>query len=183
MGRIVGRGNREMAEIVISGGNAILRDMYIHRQNNEFVVFRVCEPQEAIDTWFYCLAGGRPNFDLKKMTPSESEVVQQVGNNEGIKRVGPDPRLARLQKLGLANNTSHERSNTRNVVEFSEVPALQFGSNYVKVGVNKDFRRKGSNLLSEGGGGWVLQVGTPLAWVEMDETLTRSVCPTRKFVL
>lgn len=175
MGTILGRGNVEMMEKIRTRGGHLLRAMWGARDEKTIVAYRVCSPQEAIDTWFYCLAGGK-YVDLVRPQPTEQQAIEQVGNNEGVSRGGkPDPRLLVLEKMGIKPAPPKPRK----VVEFSWRPALQFGHNFVRVGLNQDFCVKGSGLSFEGGGGLVVQIGTPLSWVEIDEALQAEAFPTR----
>ncbi|WP_296953039.1 hypothetical protein [uncultured Massilia sp.] len=148
---------------------------------NETVLtrYRVCNLQEAINTWMYCLAGGR-HVALTRDKPTEMQAVQQVGNNEGMPgtRSGPDPRIAKLLSMGIQIATPPPRP----VVEYSLEPAAQFlnGQNTViTVGINSAFCVAGSGLSFEGGGGTVVQIGTPLSWVDVDPRLLETAFPDR----
>ncbi len=92
------RGNKEMTSYILGKGGQKIRSMWERRDANPVVRFRVCSPREAINTWFYCLAGGQFR-ELTSDTPSDGAKVNQVGNSEGIHRTGQDPRLAMLMSL------------------------------------------------------------------------------------
>jgi hypothetical protein len=135
--------------------------------------------REAINTWFYCLAGGLYR-NLTSDRPIESVAVDQVGNNEGIHRTGLDPRLAVLANLtGVKVNLEAPK---REVVEYSLTAAMQFANNestIIKVTFNSEFSVPGSGLSFEGGGGTLLQVGTPLSLVEIKPGLHQLAFPDK----
>lgn len=169
---MIGMGNHEMIGHISRQGGTIA-SMWANRQTNTIQLYRVCSAQEAVNTWFYCLAGGQYRH-LTRTAPSEDQAVEQVGNNEGMPSSGgKDPRLAMLAKLGIKPSTPPPRA----VVEYSLRPADQFFGVTIRIMVNKDFLAKGSNLSFEGGGGWIAQIGTPLAMVQIPDDLVGTVHP------
>jgi hypothetical protein len=160
-----------MTQKILNGGGMV-KTMWEQRGFETMELYRVCEDIEAVNTWFYCLAGGayRP---LVNPRASEDRTVGQVANSEGMPRKPgePDPRLALLIQLGLKPAAPRERD----VVEYSVTPANQFSGSQIKVLVNKNYLTKGTNLGYEGGGGYVAQIGTPLAIVTLmdDKVLER----------
>jgi hypothetical protein len=173
------RGNKEMTSYILGKGGQKIRSMWERRDANPVVRFRVCSPREAINTWFYCLAGGQFR-ELTSDTPSDGAKVNQVGNSEGIHRTGQDPRLAMLMSLqGVKVQLAPPK---REVVEYSLVPAMQFANNdstVIKVQFNSAFSVEGSGLRFEGGGGTILQIGTPLSLVEIMPGLHQLASPDK----
>ena len=146
-----------------------VNQMYLDRDKSLRTLCRVCSIEEAAATYAYCVAGGQYQR-LTTRRPSEQQAVNQVGNNEGILRTGIDPRMALLLKLQKKTGVNVNLTSTvRTVVEFSEHPAIQFQGTVIKVQVNSSFCTAGSRLSFEGGGGWLLQIGTPLHSVQLDD--------------
>ena len=175
------RGNQEMTTYILRDGGLHIRSMWARRDANPVVRVRVCPVREAINTWFYCLAGGQFR-DLTSDRPTESVAVDQVGNNEGIHRIGIDPRLAVLAKLKLSGVNVKMEAPTREVVEYSLTAAKQFANNestIIRVQFNSEFSVAGSGLSFEGGGGTLLQIGTPLSLVEIMPGLQQLAFPDK----
>ncbi|HSU15657.1 hypothetical protein [Longimicrobium sp.] len=166
MGKVLSRGNVEMMQQIARGGG-LTAAMWEHRDEDQIHLYRVCGETECFNTWMYCLAGGEYKA-LAQMVAPESVAVDQVGNNEGMpgRKGGVDPRLEMLAKLGITPSAPKKE---RLVVEYSWMPAKQFSGNLLSVGVNRKYAVKGSGLSFEGGGGVILQIGTPLSWVETEE--------------
>jgi hypothetical protein len=175
------RGNEEMISYILRGGGLHIRSMWARRDSNPVVLFRVCSAREAINTWFYCLAGGQYR-DLTSDGPAENKAIDQVANNEGIHRTGTDPRLAVLAQLKLGGMNVRMEAPKREVVEYSLTPATQFAnkdSTIIKVRFNSAFSVPGSGLSFEGGGGTLLQIGTPLSLVEILPGLQQLAFPDK----
>jgi hypothetical protein len=147
-------------------GGETLRQMINVRGERLIQLYRVCTLNEAMATYAYCVAGGRFR-KLTSMKATEAVTVNQVGNNEGIRRDGVDPRLAVLQGLAKKGEKVSLTAPAREVVEFSAKEATQFNNCAILVQVNGNFLTKGSNLVFEGGGGFVMQIGTPLFSVKL----------------
>jgi hypothetical protein len=175
------RGNEEMTSYILREGGLHIRSMWVRRDANPVVRVRICSVQEAINTWFYCLAGGQFR-NLTSDRPTESVAVDQVGNNEGIHRTGVDPRLAVLAKLKLEGINVRMEAPRREVVEYSLTAAKQFAnreSTIIKVQFNSEFSVAGSGLSFEGGGGTLLQIGTPLSVVAITPELQQLAFPDK----
>lgn len=166
MPNLTARGNTEMTNYINNRGG-LVRQMWAHRDENLVVLYRVCSQPELFETWMYCLAGGKYR-DLTAIAPTEEAAVEQVGNNEGMPgaRGRVDNRLAVLAQLKLQGVSVSLKAPTREVVEYSHRPAAQFSGGLLKVWINKTYTVPGSGLEFEGGGGVVVQIGTPLAQVE-----------------
>jgi hypothetical protein len=166
---MISRGTKEMMEHIADQGG-LVKDMWDHRDENLIELYRVCSEREAFNTWINCLAGGEYR-SLTQITAPESVAVNQVGNNEGMPgRGGVDSRLAVLAKLQKEGQKVVMTTAPREVVEYSHRPARQFSGALIKIAVNKLYTVKGSGLSFEGGGGVILQIGTPLSWVETDQS-------------
>lgn len=171
---IIGRGNVEMINRIQTTAGPTLRGMWDTRENNLVKLMRVCTQGEAINTWFYCLAGGGYR-DLAQEKAPELVAVNQVANSESmVNQSSVDERMAKLQailaqKSGAAAQVQIQGLAARDVVEYSSKKiGIGLAGKLVTVAVNQAFRVKGSNLSNEGDA-WILQIGTPLAWVEIDQ--------------
>lgn len=170
MPNLTARGNTEMTNYINQRGG-LVRQMWAHRDENLVVLYRICSQPELFETWMYCLAGGKYR-DLTAMAPTEEAAVQQVANNEGMPgaRGRVDNRYAMLAKLKSQGASVSLKAPTREVVEYSHRPATQFTGGLLKVWINKAYTVLGSGLEFEGGGGVVVQIGTPLSAVETDQS-------------
>lgn len=174
MAPILGRGNVEMTRLITNRGGH-MAEMWENRNNNLVTLYRVCQPPEAVNTWFYCLAGGEYH-NLDSNRASEEDTVEQVGNHEGVPwKTNRSKEIEKLRSMGIKVGTSTKK---RVVVEYSLKPARQFEGTVIIVRINRQFLTKGSNLSFEGGGGYCAQVGTPLSCVQIDDDLLQGTGPT-----
>lgn len=180
MGKVTNTYNVELVGKILKT-DSVLKDMWEKRVMNKITLYRVCSEQEAINTWFYCLAGG--DFrNLTRIKSSEADAVKQVSESEGIPQ---DPgRLARMlavleQKNKTKNFQIHETEQRVNV-EYSQDSKTKLTDKLngvkIKVEVNRNYTNDGSQLQGEGRG-IVVQVGTPLYSVTIDEKLLGTVFP------
>jgi hypothetical protein len=154
-------------QLITERGNDLVQAMWAHRKGNLIEVYRTCSEEEAWGTFTTMCAGGQVRLDLKDIKPPEEQVVQQVGNNETWfqKSGGVDPRLLLLQSMGLTNQAPVR---PREVVEYSKMPTqLNLDGHQLKVWINLKYTSPGSGLQFEGFG-VVVQIGTPLAIVQMN---------------
>lgn len=170
---VIGRGNVQMSKRINNTAGATLKSMWMERDKNVIPLMRVCTQHEAINTWFYCLAGGK-YCDLAQKKAPESVAVNQVANSESIvNKSSEQERMAKLRAI-LAQKSGGSTPQiqgiaTREVVEYSKHQLnIALNGKLVKVLVNPEFLVKGSNLVTEGDA-WILQIGTPLALVEIEE--------------
>lgn len=169
--------NAEMeAKIIRDGGH--LADMWGRKDGGTIVTIkRVCGLQEAINTWMYALAGGEPRA-LTTDAPSEAAAIEQVHSSERMPSASRSAYMARAAKLGIPSGPSKPRQ----VVEYSWEVAQTFQkatNTVITIGINRAFTAAGSGLQTEGGGGVVVQIGTPLAWVEVHNNVVETAFPVR----
>lgn len=147
----------------------ITQKMMAERDQNLIPLFRKCNRDEADATIRTKLAGGQSRI-LYTIQTEETQAIEQVGNNEGVvgaAKTSDEEKIRKLQEILAKHPSSKAQINTerknREVVEYSHKPWASLDGVTIEVAVNRHFTREGSGLTTEGGGGVLLQIGTPLS--------------------